>query len=113
MPHRNWVSALIKKFKEIGIVCDKIRSDRLKKLTEPALRDVTNKLERSPTKSLRRLSQETGLSFGSTHSAVHKLKFHPYKVHVVHELKAHDTESRVNFCEWFTAFVAGKGEHTG
>ena len=102
---------LIKKFKETGTVHDKIRSGRPKKLTEPALRDVTNKLERHPTKSLRCLSQETGLLLGSTHSAVQKMKFHTCKVHVVHKLKAHDTESCVNFCEWFTAFVTSKGEN--
>ena len=102
---------MIKKFKETGTIHDKICSGKPKKLTKPALRDVTNKLERSPTKSLRRLSQETGLSLGSTHHAVHKMKFHPYKVQFVHELKAHDTESHVNFCEWFTAFVVGKGEN--
>ena len=39
------------------------------------------------------------------------MKLRPYKVLVVHKLKAHGTESRVNFCEWFTAFVAGKGEN--
>ena len=32
-------------------------------------------------------------------------------MHVVHEVKAHDTESWVNFREWFTAFVAGKEEN--
>ena len=52
----------MKKFKEAGTVHDKIRSGRPKKLIEPALRDVTNKLEISPTKSLRFLPQETGLS---------------------------------------------------
>ena len=96
---------------ETGTVSDKIHSGTPKKLTEPPLRNVTNKLERSPTKYLRHLSQETGVSLGSTHSALHKMKFCPYKVHVVHELKAHDTESCFNFCEWFTAFVAGKGEN--
>ena len=87
VPHRNCIFELIKKFKETGTVHDKIRSGRLKKLIEPALRDVTNKLERSPTKSLRRLSQETGLSSGSIHNAVHKIKFRPYKRHVVRKLK--------------------------
>ena len=37
--------------------------------------------------SLRRLSQETRIYLTSTHRAVHELKFFPYKVHVVHELK--------------------------
>ena len=39
---------------------------------------------------------------------MHKMKLSPYKVHVVHKLIAHDPESRVNFCEWFTAFVADR-----
>ena len=41
---------------------------------------------------------------------MHKLKLSPYKMHV-HILRAHDAESRVNFCKWFTAFLAGKGEN--
>ena len=102
---------LIKKLKETGTVHDKICAGRPKKLTEPALKDVINKLERSPIKSLRCLLQETGFLLGSTHSAVHKMKFHAYKMYAVHELKAHDTKSRVNFCEWFTAFVADQGEN--
>ena len=56
-------------------------------INEIVLQDVTNKLQRSPKKYLRRLSQETGISFGSAHTAVHKLKFRLYKMHVVQELK--------------------------
>ena len=81
VPHRHCVTALLDKFKKTGSVADRVRSGRPTVINEGVLHDVTNKLQRSPKKSLRRLSQETGISLGSIHKAVHKLKFRPYKVH--------------------------------
>ena len=60
---------------------------------------------------MRRLSQETRISLTSTHRAVHQLKFFPYKVHVVHELKPQDSEKRLLFCLWFENFILEKGEN--
>ena len=42
---------------------------------------------------------------------MHQLKFFPYKVHVVHELKPQDSEKRVLFCRWFENFILEKGEN--
>ncbi|CAI9733658.1 Macrophage migration inhibitory factor-like [Octopus vulgaris] len=111
LPHRNCVSALLHKFKKTGSVQDKPKSGRPKVVTDTVLQNVTNKLQRSPRKSLRRLSQETRISLTSTHRAVHQLKFFPYKVHVVHELKPQDSEKRVLFCRWFENFILEKGEN--
>ena len=111
LPHRNCVSALLHKFKETGSVQDKPKTGRPKVVTDTVLQNVTNKLQRSPRKSLRRLSQETRISLTSTHRAVHQLKFFPYKVHVVHELKPQDSEKRVLFCRWFENFILEKGEN--
>ncbi|CAI9721085.1 Macrophage migration inhibitory factor-like [Octopus vulgaris] len=108
LPHRNCVSALLHKFKKTGSVQDKPKSGRPKVVTDTVLQNVTNKLQRSPRKSLRRLSQETRISLTSTHRAVHQLKFLPYKVHVVHELKPQDSEKRVLFCRWFENFILEK-----
>ncbi|CAI9731087.1 Macrophage migration inhibitory factor-like [Octopus vulgaris] len=109
LPHRNCVSALLHKFKKTGSVQDKPKSGRPKVVTDTVLQNVTNKLQRSPRKSLRRLSQETRISLTSTHRAVHQLKFFPYKVHVVHELKPQDSEKRVLFCRRFENFILEKG----
>ena len=105
LPHRNCVSALLHKFKETGSVRDKPKTGRPKVVTDTVLQNVTNKLQRSPRKSLRRLSQETRISLTSSHRAVHQLKFFPYKVHVVHKLKPEDSEKRVLFCRWFENFI--------
>ena len=45
------------------------------------------------------------MSLTSTYRAVKKQKFFPYKVSVIHELKAQDTEKRVIFCRWFQQFI--------
>ena len=111
LPHRNCVSALLDKFKKTGSVQDKPKTGRPKVVTDTVLQNVTNKLQRSPRKSLRRLSQETRTSLTSTHRAVHQLKFFSYKVHVVHELKSQDSEKRVLFCRWFENFILEKGEN--
>ena len=100
LPHRNCVSALLQKFKETGSVQDKPKTGRPKVVTDTVLQNVTNKLQRSPRKSLRRLSQVSRISLSSTHREVHQLKFFPYIVHVVHELKPQDSEKRVLFCRW-------------
>ena len=109
LPYRNCVNSLVEKFKKTGSVQDLPKSGWPKVLTEGVLQNVTNTLQRSPRKSLRRLSQESRLSLTSTQRAVHKLNFFPYKVHVVHELKHQDTNQRVKFCQWFERFVTDRG----
>jgi hypothetical protein len=55
-------------------------------LTEEKVRDIEERLQISPRKSLRRLAQETGFSLGSAFTATKLIKFRPYKITVVHEL---------------------------
>ncbi|XP_062512636.1 uncharacterized protein LOC134188488 [Corticium candelabrum] len=111
LPDRHCVDALMKKFEQTGSMQDRPRSGRPSVINNEALRDVTKKLDRSPHKSLRRLSQEVGMSLTSTYRAVKKQKFFPYKVSAVHELKAQDTEKRVSFCRWFQQFIDMNGEN--
>ena len=98
LPDRHCVAALMKKFEHTGSVQDRPHSGRPSVTNNEALQNITNKLDRSPHKSLRRLSQEVGMSLTSTYRAVKKQKFFPYEVSVIHELKAQDTEKRVVFC---------------
>ena len=59
-------------------------------------------ITRSPHKSLRKLSAQTGISLGSAHTAVRKkLKFYPYRMQAFHELIPGDNAKRVNYCQWF------------
>ena len=95
---RYCVVALMKKFEQTGSVQNRPRSGRLSIINNEALQNVTNKLDRRRHKLSRRLSQEVGMSLTSTYRAVKKQKFFSYKVSVIYELKAQDTEKRVIFC---------------
>ena len=59
-------------------------------------------MSQSPTKLMRRLSQEVSVSIGTAHAALRKtLSLDPYRVTCQHELKDTDFEKRLQFCHWF------------
>jgi hypothetical protein len=64
-------------------------------LTEEDVRDTEARLQISPRKSLRRLAQEAGVSL-----ATKLIKFRPYKIKGVQEVKQTDYEARIRFCNW-------------
>jgi hypothetical protein len=64
----------------------------------------------SPKKSLRRLSQETGMSKSTCQRATQKAKIHAYRVMAVYKLKEPNREKCVAYCRWLQAFLE---EHTG
>ena len=61
-PHRVTVRKLVNRFRETGSVLDRKPQRTRHVLTEENLDEIGQTLERSPRKSLRRLSQETGVS---------------------------------------------------
>jgi hypothetical protein len=64
---------------------------------------------RSPSKSLRKLTQEKDIGLATAHKAVReKLKLFPQKVTAVHELKPANHEKRVRYCEWVINFSQTK-----
>ena len=67
---RRCVVALTKKFEQTGRVKDRPRSGRPSVINNEALQNVTNKLDRSPDKSLKCFSQEVGMSLTSIYRAV-------------------------------------------
>ena len=97
LPSRQTVYNLVARFRETGSVIDKPRSGRPSLLTDDAIRDISKRMETSPQKSVRRFSQESGLSRTTTHKALKKLELHPYRIRVVHELKEPDYEKRSFF----------------
>ena len=60
LPHRNAVCTLISKFRETGSVYDASRSCRPTILAEQKVNVISEAMTDSPTKSLRRLSQQVG-----------------------------------------------------
>ena len=75
LPHRTTVRNLIDKFREDGSVHDAPRLGRPTILTEQKVNVISETMVHSPNKSMRRLSQEVGLSLGTVHSTVRKTTF--------------------------------------
>ena len=74
VPHRNSVRQLIQKFKETSSVCDATRSGRPAILTEKKVFDISDRMLQSLKKSIRKLSQQFGVSYGMAHTAFKKKK---------------------------------------
>ena len=61
-PHRDTVCKLVNRFRETGSVLDRKPQRTRNVLTEENLDEIGQTLQRSPRKSLSRLSQETSVS---------------------------------------------------
>jgi len=107
-PVKSAIAKMIKKFRETGSILDKNRNWQKSVLTPRILQDIQTAITRSPHKSLRTLSAQTGISLGSAHTAVSKmLNFYPYRMQVFHELIPGDYAKRVNYCRWFKNLIRG------
>jgi hypothetical protein len=105
------VRQLIQKFKETGSVYDATRSGRPSILREKKLLDISDRMLQSPKKSIKKLSQQVGVSYGTVHTALkNPIRLHPYKITAVHELKPGDSAKRVAYCKWFLDFLDREGE---
>jgi hypothetical protein len=70
VPNNLTITRIINRFRECGLVSDRKRSARPDILTEAKLADVEKMLQRSPSKSLRRLSAQSGISYESAQKAM-------------------------------------------
>ena len=100
LPNRDTVRRLVNRFRETGSVLDKKPKVTKRVLTEEKIHQIGERLEQTPTKSLRRLAQETGVSKASALRATKLLGLKPYRITVVHELRPRDPEMRLRFCNW-------------
>jgi hypothetical protein len=103
VPNKSTVSRLVNRFRDTGSVQDRNRSGRPSVLSDDNSDDICQTLLRSPLKSLRQLSLQSGLSYGSVHKATKILKRHPYRVHFMHELNG----KLLRNCRRFTHFIRG------
>jgi hypothetical protein len=72
-------------------------SGRPTKRTAENIEEVEQRIAETPNKSIRRLAQETNLSFGTVQLILKKdLHFFPCRVSVVHEIKPLDNKSPHN-----------------
>ena len=83
-----------------GALLDELTGGRPKMLEE-TIQNVKDRLQASPKKSLRRLSQESGLSRSTCQRAAQKAKLHAYRISVLHELKEPDQVKKVAHCRCF------------
>jgi hypothetical protein len=91
-----------------GSLLDKNRNHWRSVLTPGILQDIQTAITRSPHKSLRKLSAQTGILLGLAHTAVRKmLKFYPYRMQVFHKLTPGDNAKRVDYCRWFKNLIRG------
>ena len=84
VPNPSTIRRLAKRFKETGSVKNRNVNRRRHALTEETLNETGERLEHNPQKSLKCLSQETGVSVPSVQRATKLLKLKPYKIPVVH-----------------------------
>jgi Asp-tRNA(Asn)/Glu-tRNA(Gln) amidotransferase B subunit len=76
-------------FLETGSVLRKKGSGRPTKRTAENIEEVKQRIAETPNKSVRRLTQETNLSFGTVQLILKKdLHFFLYRVSVVHEINS-------------------------
>jgi Asp-tRNA(Asn)/Glu-tRNA(Gln) amidotransferase B subunit len=84
-------------FLETGSVLRKNGSGRPTKRTAENIEEVEQRIAETPNKSIRRLTQETNLSFSTVQLILKKdLHFFPYRVSVVHEIKPLNNKSPHN-----------------
>ena len=86
MPNPSTIRRLAKRFKETGSVKNRNANRRRHVLTEETLNEIGKRLEHNAQKSLKPLSQETGVSVPSVQRATKLLKLKSYKIPVVHAL---------------------------
>jgi hypothetical protein len=92
-----------------GLLIDKKQKHKRRVLTEEKLDDIGPGLEHTSRKSLKRLTQETGVSKSSARTATQLLKLRPYKITAIHALQLRDPTRRVHFFSWFLqSVVLGK-----
>lgn len=103
-PSKRAINQVVLKFRTTGSVKNKKHVRRPNVVTEDAVENIHQRMLHSPKKSIRRLSAETGLSYGSCYSAVRKkLKMYPYRISVLQELIPTDNVKRRHYCQWFQA----------
>ena len=101
-PDSRTIKAINSKFNSAGFV------QRLSFRRSPTVRtpdkvaEIESIVEETPTKSVRKISSEVQLSYGTTRSIMKDdLSLHPYKPIVTQGLKADDFPTRLSYSNWF------------
>ena len=104
-PDRKTILRLVDKIEQTGSLISEKGKHNPQSLVPQRSVDVRERLLRSPHKSLRRLSQETGYSLTMCQRAAKHAKLRQYRMTAVHELKEPDKIKRVRYCNWLLHVV--------
>uniref|UniRef100_A0AAZ1X2A6 DUF4817 domain-containing protein n=1 Tax=Oreochromis aureus TaxID=47969 RepID=A0AAZ1X2A6_OREAU len=95
------VSKLLATFRETGSVLDLPKCGRKKTVTnEETSVAVLASFSKSPQRSTRRMSLESGISRTSLRRILATHKWHPYKLQLLQHLNEDDPDRRTEFAEW-------------
>jgi transposase len=86
VPNKSTIQRLVERFRETGSTDEKRCSGHPSVLSNDSLEDTRARLLQPPGKSLRKLSQQIGMTYGSVQRATKRLKLHPYRVLLPHGL---------------------------
>jgi hypothetical protein len=71
-------------------------------VNEEIVEDLRQRMEQNSKKSLRKLSLQADVPLSTCQKIVRKnLNFYPYKITTLQELRPDDSESRLEYCNWF------------
>ena len=96
-PYRKTITKIVEKFRNTGSVGNDNKGHSGRYVT---VRTVRKHLEQSPRKSIRRLSQEVGISRTTVQRTIHNdLKLFPYKVQILQKQTDANKEERSELCQ--------------
>lgn len=113
-PSRKSILRFVQAFRERGSVADKPRIEFPKCVRTPTnIQLVHEAIDMNPTQSLRRLSHQLNISYGSTQRIVRRdLKLYPYRIQLVQSLSPADIAQRLAFATWFQQKVDNDASFT-
>ena len=94
------IQDLVKKWHTTGSVANANKNRAPSVRTPAVIADIQARMIRSPTKSTRKLSQQTNVSRRSCQRVLQFLQMKPYRMTCVQELKQEDKAKRVYYCTW-------------
>jgi hypothetical protein len=80
VPNKSTIQRLVERFRETASIGEKHRYGRPSVLSKDSLEDIRARWLQSPRKSLRKLSQQTAMTYGSVQRDTKRLKLHSYRV---------------------------------
>jgi hypothetical protein len=100
LPVNSSIQDLVKKWCTTGSVAN-AKKNRAPSICMPAvIVDIQARMIRSPTKSTRKLSQQTNVSRRSCQHVLQFLQMKPYRMTCVQELRQKDKAKRAYYCTW-------------